>query len=111
MDKGKNVQTKFTEEELQRKIERVTQEIQKIKEEGLKVDMTTAIYKVAITTLDEHLASQIKRKKDVEREIESLREKLYTLRLKVQEIKAREAMIDSETANLLAKKTCYLTTN
>ena len=36
-------------------------------------------------------------------ETESLREKLDTLWLKVQEIEAREAMIDSETAALLAK--------
>ena len=43
MDKGKNVQTELTGEELRRKIERVTREIQKVKEEGLKVDMTTAI--------------------------------------------------------------------
>ena len=43
MEKGKNIQTKLTEEELQRKIERVTHEIQKVKEEGLKVDMTTTI--------------------------------------------------------------------
>ena len=50
MDKGKNVQTELSEEELRRKIERVTREIQKIKEEGLKVDMTTTIYKAAVTT-------------------------------------------------------------
>ena len=41
---------------MRRKIERVTREIQKIKEEGLKADMTKAIYKAAITTLDEDLA-------------------------------------------------------
>ena len=56
MDKGKNVQTELAEEELRRKIERVTREIQKIKEEGLKVDMTTTIYKAAVTTFDEDLA-------------------------------------------------------
>ena len=50
MDKGKNVQTELTEEELRRKIDRVTREIQKIKEEGLKVDMTTTIYKAAAAT-------------------------------------------------------------
>ena len=42
---------------MRRKIERVTREIQKIKEEGLKVDMTTPIYKAMVTTLDEDLAS------------------------------------------------------
>ena len=103
MDKGKNVQTELTEEELRRKIERVTREIQKIKEEGLKVDMTTAIYKVAITTLDEHLASQIKRKKEVEMETESLRKRLNLLCLEVNEGKTREAKIDIETAVLLAR--------
>ena len=94
MDKVKNVQTKLTEEELRRKIERVTREIQKIKEEGLKVDMTTAIYKAAAVTLDEDLASQIKRKKEVEMETESLRKRFSMLRLKVHEGKAREAKID-----------------
>ena len=100
MDKGKNVQTELTEEELRRKIERVTREIQKVKEEGLKVDVTTAIYKVAVTTLDEDLASQIKRKKEVEMETESLRKRLNLLRLEIHEGKAREAKIDIETAVL-----------
>lgn len=101
MDKGKNVQTELTEEELRRKIERVTREIQKVKEEGLKVDVTTAIYKAAVTTLDEDLASQIKRKKEVEMETESLRKRLNLLRLEIHEGKAREAKIDIETAVLL----------
>ena len=56
MDKGKNVQTELTKKEVRRKIERVTREIQKIKKEGLKVDMTTTIYKAAVTTFDEDLA-------------------------------------------------------
>ena len=73
MDKGKNVQTELTEEEWRRKIERVTQEFQKVKEEGFKVDMTTAVYKAAAVTLDEYLASQVKRKKEVEMETESFR--------------------------------------
>ena len=54
-------------------------------------------------TLDEDLASQIKRKKDVEMETKDLREKLDMLRLKVQEREAREVRIESETATLLAK--------
>ena len=103
MDKGKNIQTKLTEEELQRKIERVTREIQKVKEVGFRVDMTTTIYKAAVVTLDEDLASQIKRNKEVEMETESLRKRLNMLRLKVHEGKAREAKIDVETAVLLAK--------
>ena len=103
MDKGKNVQTELTEEELRRKIERVTREIQKVKEEGLKVDATTAIYKAAVTTLDEDLASQIKRKKEVEMETESLRKRLNLLRLEIHEGKAREAKIDIETAVALAR--------
>ena len=103
MDKGKNVQTELTEEELQRKIERVTREIQKVKEEGLKVEMTTTIYKAAVTTLDEDLASQIKRKKEVEMETESLRKRLNLLRLEIHEGKAREAKIDIETAVLSAR--------
>ena len=101
MDKGKNVQTELTEREVRRKIERVTREIQKIKEEGLKVDMTTTIYKAAVTTLDEDLASQMKRKKEVEMETESLRKRLNLLRLEIHEGKAREAKIDIETAVVL----------
>ena len=103
MDRGKNVQTELTEEELRRKIDRITREIQKVKEEGLKVDMTTAIYKAAAVTLDEDLASQIKRKKEVEMETESLRKRLNMLHLEVHEEKARDAKINVETAVLLAK--------
>ena len=103
MDKGKNVQTELTEEELQRKIERVTREIQKVKEEGLKVEMTTTIYKAAVTTLDEDLASQMRRKKEVEMETESLRKRLNLLYLEIHEGKAREAKIDIETAVLSAR--------
>ena len=55
--------------------------------------MATAIYKAAIVTLDEDLASQMKRKKDVEMETEDLREKLDMLRLNVQEREVREARI------------------
>ena len=103
MEKGKNTQTKLSEEELRRKIERFTREIQKVKEEGLKVDMTTAIYKAAVTTLDEDLASQMKRKKEVEMETERLRKRLNLLCLEIHEGKAREAKVDIETAVLLAR--------
>ena len=103
MDKGKNIHTKLTEEELQRKIERVTREIQKVKEEGFRVDMTTLIYKAAAVTVDEDLASQIKRNKEVKMETESLRKRLNMLHLEVHEEKARDAKIDVETAVLLAK--------
>ena len=103
MDKGKNVPAELTKKELRRKIDWVTREIQKIKEEGLKVDMTTTIYKAAVTTLDEDLASQIKRKKEVEMETESLRKRLNLLRLEIHEGKAREAKIDIETSVLLAR--------
>ena len=103
MEKGKNIQMELTEEELQRRIKRITQEIQKAKEEGLRVDMAIAIYKATAVTLDEDFASQIKRKKEIEMETESLREKLDMLHLKVHEGKAREAKIDVETAVLLAK--------
>ena len=85
MDNGKNVQTEITEEELRRKIKRVTREIQKVKEEGLKVDMTTTIYKAAAMKLDEYLASQRKRKKEVEMETESLRKRLNIFHLEVHE--------------------------
>ena len=65
--------------------------------------MDTVIYKAVAVTLDEDLASQMKRNKDVEMETEGLREKLYMLWLKVQKREAREARIDSETNALLAK--------
>ena len=88
---------------MRRKIERVTREIQKVKEEGLKVEITTAIYKAAVTTLDEDLASQMRRKKEAEMETESLRKRLNLLYLEIHEGKAREAKIDIETVVLLAK--------
>ena len=66
MEKGKHVDMELTEEELRRKIERITrQEIREAKEEGLRVDMVTTIYKAAAVTLDEDLTSQMKRNKDV----------------------------------------------
>ena len=67
------------------------------------VDMTTSIYKAAAVTLDEDLASQVKRKKEVEMETESLRKRLNMLHLEVHEEKARDAKINVETAVLLAK--------
>ena len=103
MDKGKNIQIELTKEQLRRKIKWVTQEIQEAKEEGLRVDMATAIYKAATVTLDEDMAAQMKRKKDVETETDDLREKLDMLRLKVQEREAIEARIESKTTSLLAK--------
>ena len=67
--------------------------------------MATAIYKVAIVTLDEELASQMKRKKIFEMETEDLQVKLDMLRLKlkVQEREARESRIELETIALLDK--------
>ena len=50
--------------------------------------MDTVIYKAVAVTLDEDLASQMKRNKDVEMETEGLREKLDMLRLKMQERQA-----------------------
>ena len=67
------------------------------------MDMTTAIYKAVVMTLDKDLVSQIKRKKEVEMESESLRKRLNMLCLEVHEGKAREAKIDIETAVLLAR--------
>ena len=43
MDKGKNIKMELTEEELYRKIEQITREIQEAKEDGLRVDMEIAI--------------------------------------------------------------------
>ena len=58
--------------------------------------MATAIHKAATVTLDEDLASDMKRKKDVEMETQNLREKSDMLRLKVQEREVREASIESD---------------
>ena len=46
-------------------------------------------------TLDEDMAAQMKRKKDVELETKDLREKLDMLQLKEHEREAREARIES----------------
>ena len=83
-------------------MERVTQEIQKAKE-GLRVDMATTIYKATSMTLDEDFASQIKIKKEVEMETESLRKRLNLLRLEIHKGKAREANIEIETVVVLAR--------
>ena len=74
-----------------------------LNEEGLKVDMTTSIYKAVTVTLEEDLALQIKRKKEVEMETEILRKRLNLFRLEVRKGKAREAKIDVGIAVLLAK--------
>ena len=66
--------------------------------------MATAIYKAATMTLDEDLALQMKRKKNVEMETANMREKLDLLRLKAQEREAREARIESETAAAVSLK-------
>ena len=95
MDKGKKIQMELSVEKLQRKIEQISWEIHKGKEEGLRVNMTTAIYKAATVTLDEDMAAQMKRKKDVEMETEDLREKLDMVMLKVQQREARQARIES----------------
>ena len=65
--------------------------------------MASALYKAATVMLDEDLASQVKRKKNVERETEDLLEKLNMFQLKVQERAARESRIESEIAALLAQ--------
>ena len=65
--------------------------------------MATAIYKAATVKLEDDLASQMKKKKDVDMETEYLREMLNMLQLKVQEREAKEARIESENAALLAK--------
>ena len=65
--------------------------------------MTMTIYEAAAVTVDEDLASQIKRNKEVKMETESLRKRLNMLHLEVHEEKARDAKIDVETAVLLAK--------
>ena len=62
-----------------KKIEQITRKIQKAKEEGLRVNMDSTIYKAATVTLDEDLASQMKRNKDVQIETEDLREELDML--------------------------------
>ncbi|XP_069154348.1 uncharacterized protein [Solanum lycopersicum] len=93
--RDKNIHMELTEEELQRKIKHINREIQEAKEEGLRVDMDNTIYKVVTASLDEDLASQMKRKKNFDAEIEDLREKLDMVQLKVQEREARELRIES----------------
>ena len=65
--------------------------------------MATAICKPETVTLNEDLASEMKRKKDVEMDTEDLQEKLNMLRLKVQERDTRDARIESDTTALLSK--------
>ena len=43
METCKNIQMELTKEELERKIEQITREIQEAKEDGLRVDMEIAI--------------------------------------------------------------------
>ncbi|TMW91815.1 hypothetical protein EJD97_013851 [Solanum chilense] len=104
MDKGKNIQMELNGEELQRKIEQITWKIQEANEEGLKVDMATAIYKATTVMLDEDLESQMKRKKDDEIDIEDFREKLDKLRLKELTMEMEEFASMRERMAALRKK-------
>ncbi|XP_015057541.1 uncharacterized protein LOC107003772 [Solanum pennellii] len=96
MEKVKNIQMELTEAELQRKIERITREIQEAKEEGLRVDIATAIYKAATVMLDEDLASQMKERMML-RWRQKICERSWTL-VESESIEARDARIDLEIA-------------
>ena len=58
MENGQSVKMELTGEELQRKIERITQEIQEVREERLGVEIAASFYKVATAALDEDLVSK-----------------------------------------------------
>ena len=62
-----------------------------------------AVYKEATATLDEDLASKMKKKKDTEIEREVLGKKLDLLRQKIQEREARETEIELAISNALTR--------
>lgn len=79
MDKGNNIQMELTRKELQRNIEQITQEIQEVREEELRDEISTTVNKDAAAMLDEDLSSKMKKNKDIEIEREELRKKLDIL--------------------------------
>ena len=80
----------LTWEELQRKIEQITQEIQEVREEELRVEVASSVCKGVTEALDEYLTSKRGRRK-ASRQKEDLSKKLDMLRLRIQEREAREA--------------------
>ena len=57
MGKGKSIKRELTGEELQRNIGQNRQEIQRVREEELRYEIASSVYKVATTALDEYLVS------------------------------------------------------
>lgn len=63
MDKGNNIQMELTRKELQRNIEQITQEIQEVREEELRVEVASSVCKGVTEALDEYLTSKRRRRK------------------------------------------------
>ena len=55
MGKNKSILVELMGEDLRKKIEKITREIQEVREEGLRVKVATLVYKAATATLDEDL--------------------------------------------------------
>lgn len=59
--KGTNVKVEPTREELERKIQQITQEIREIRERGLQVEIALTIFRAATAALDENMVANIPR--------------------------------------------------
>ena len=66
MGKCKSIPVELTGEELHINIEKMTWEIQEVREEGLRVEVAASIYKDMTVALDEDLVSKMKKKKDID---------------------------------------------
>ena len=86
MGKGKSIKIEPTGDESQKLIEQITWEIWEVKEQGLRVKMSTTVYNVAKRRLDKDLGSKMKKNKYIEIEREEMGKKLDMLWQKIQEI-------------------------
>lgn len=78
MEKDKSIKIEPTREQSLSKIEQITSEVSEVRE-GLRVEISTVVYKAATAMFDEDLTSKMTKKKDIEIEREELGKKLDML--------------------------------
>ncbi|KAK4732100.1 hypothetical protein R3W88_025088 [Solanum pinnatisectum] len=75
MEKGKNINIELTEEDLRIKLQRLKQEVQKIRERRIEVEIATAVVQAANAALDAELAAKMARYAIINEETATMRKK------------------------------------
>lgn len=102
MEKDKSIKIEPTREQSLSKIEQITSEVSEVRE-GLRVEISTVVYKAATAMFDEDLTSKMTKKKDIEIEREELGKKLDMLPQNIQERETRETEKDLATTDALTR--------